>query len=295
MAQHNGAHIGLTAHYTGYTWFRNGLSHPAFATSRGQGLFAFMRPFDVVARRLGSPTVEGLLLARHRAIDAELERAIERGEVGQVVEIAAGLSPRGWHFKQRHGARLRYIEADLPHMAAFKLDLLQRAGLLTAGHEVLPFDATAVAGPLALQTVVARLDARVGTAFITEGLLMYLDRPAVLGLWRHVAEALRGFAGGVYLSDLHLAADNRSPLVRPFRALLSAAVRGQVQWHFDAAPQALQALREAGFDDAQLLDPREVLAGQPLADPAGAAMVRVITARARPGSCGRAAPGPGTA
>ena len=294
MTQHNGAQIGLTAHYTGYTWFHNGLSHPAFATPRGHRLFTLLHPIDVLARRVGSPSVEGLLLARHRAIDLELERAIERGEVGQVIEVASGLSPRGWRFKQRYGDRLRYVEADLPHMAALKLDLLRGAGLLAAGHEVLPFDATAASGPLSLSAVVSRLDPRIGVAIVTEGLLMYLNKPAVLDLWARFARALQTFESGVYLSDLHLNELNRSWLIKPFRAVLQTAVRGRVQWHFDTEQAASAALHQAGFDQAELLDPRRVLQGQPLADPAGAGMVRVVTARVRRGSCDRVEPGSGT-
>ena len=42
-----------------------------------------------------------------------LERAIEAGGVTQVIELACGLSPRGWRFANRYGERLRSIEADL--------------------------------------------------------------------------------------------------------------------------------------------------------------------------------------
>src|SRR3954451_15365522 len=88
--------ISPTAHYTGHVWSRNGLSHPALATNEGRLFFAAFQPTMLASRVAGGPTLEGMLLARHRIIDALLESAIEDGRVAQVVEIAAGMSPRGW-------------------------------------------------------------------------------------------------------------------------------------------------------------------------------------------------------
>lgn len=36
--------ISPTAHYTGYVWARNGLSHPALSTREGEVLFASLQP-----------------------------------------------------------------------------------------------------------------------------------------------------------------------------------------------------------------------------------------------------------
>src|SRR5688572_15605351 len=120
--------ISPTAHYTGYVWFANGLSHPAFVSREGRLLYSVLRPANAASRAVGGPTLEGMLLARHRVIDHLLEQEIAAGRITQVVEIAAGLSPRGWRFARRHGDRLRYVEADLPEMAARKRDILARVG-----------------------------------------------------------------------------------------------------------------------------------------------------------------------
>ena len=93
--------IGPTAHYTGHVWARNGLSHPELETREGHVLFDLLQPGMLVSRAAGGATLEAYLLARHRAIDALLETAIERGEVTQVIEVACGLSPRGWRFAKR--------------------------------------------------------------------------------------------------------------------------------------------------------------------------------------------------
>ena len=116
-----------TAHYTGYVWFRNGLSDPALATRQGRFLFESLQGAALVSRALGGPTLEGYLLARHVAIDTLLTAAIERDGITQVLEVAAGLSPRGLRFHRRYGDRLTYVEADLPDMAARKERALARA------------------------------------------------------------------------------------------------------------------------------------------------------------------------
>jgi O-methyltransferase involved in polyketide biosynthesis len=231
--------ISPTAHYTGYVWARNGLSHPELASWQGRALFEATRPTMLVLGALGSPTLEPYLLARHRAIDARLEDWLSPG--AQVLEVAGGLSPRGWRFKRRHSNRIDYVEADLPDMAARKRQALARMGAL---HRVEDLDALRPGG---LEDLAATLDPGRPLAIITEGLLSYLDRDDVLGLWRRFADTLSGFPDGLYLSDLHVAEDAAGPHVEAFRLMLSAFVRGQVRVHFETAEEAVGALEQAGF------------------------------------------------
>jgi O-methyltransferase involved in polyketide biosynthesis len=244
--------IGPTAHYTGYVWARNGLSHPELETREGRVLFDALQPAMIVSRAAGGATLEAYLLARHRAIDALLGRAIERGEVTQVIEVACGLSPRGWRFAKRYGGRLTYVEADLPDMAARKRAALERMGSLGDHHRVREVDALRDDdGSGSLAAIVAELDHGHGLAIITEGLLGYLSTDAVTGLWRRFARTLDGFAGGLYISDLHLGGEVTAQ-VRVFRLLLGAFVRGRVYLHFTDAREAEAALVAAGFRAARL-------------------------------------------
>ena len=177
--------IGPTAHYTGYVWARNGLSHPELATREGRLLFDSLQPVMLGSQAIGGATLESYLLARHRAIDARLERAIEAGEVSQVIEVAAGLSPRGWRFTRRYGARLVYVEADLPGMAERERAALQRIGSLGERHRVSEVDVLrADDGPGSLAAVAGELDPDQGLAIVTEGLLGYLPSDAVAAIWR---------------------------------------------------------------------------------------------------------------
>jgi O-methyltransferase involved in polyketide biosynthesis len=260
--------ISPTAHYTGYVWARNGLSHPRLETLEGRVMFESLRPINAVSTMLGGPSLESYLLARHRAIDALLDRAIEDHGVTQVIEVAAGLSPRGWRFTQRYGDRLTYIEADLPGMTARKRRALEQMGSLNDRHRVVEVDALRDEGRNSISGVAAQLDRESGLAIITEGLLGYLDTEAVDGIWRRFARTLSGFASGRYISDLHLGSVQNGQ-IRAFRAALSVFVRGQVHLHFDNAQQAEGALRDAGFAKAKLYRASDVPGTQAVSDRGG--------------------------
>jgi hypothetical protein len=139
--------ISPTAHYTGYVWARNGLSHPELESWQGRALFEATRPSMLVFGALGGPTLETYLLTRHRALDDLLESWIDEHPDAQVLEAACGLSPRGWRFTSRRGERLTYVEADLPDMAARKRNALERMGSLSERHRVVDLDVLREDGP----------------------------------------------------------------------------------------------------------------------------------------------------
>jgi O-methyltransferase involved in polyketide biosynthesis len=259
----DGSRISPTAHYTADVWVRSGLSDPALSTRLGAVLHAALAPLNETYGRLsGRPNLDAMLVARHRALDGLLEREIAAGRVGQVIEIAAGLAGRGYRFARRFPA-LRYIETDLAGMAAYKRRVLDDAGLRGPNHEVRPLDA---------------LVASRGLAIITEGLLSYLTRDAVLTLWRRVAATIRGFAHGFYLSDLHLAADVDGMWIPElFRVGLELFARGPVRYHFASADETIAELRAAGFRDARVYYPSEVVPpDRPGREPAH--VIRVLAA-----------------
>jgi O-methyltransferase involved in polyketide biosynthesis len=268
--------VGPTAHYTGYVWARNGLSHEKLSTTEGRILFDSLQPAMLSSRALGGPTLEKYLLARHRAIDARLEQAIEAGEVSQVVEVAAGLSPRGWRFVNRY-EHLVYVEADLPEMAVRKCAALERMGSLGVRHRVRAVDALRDGGPGSLTVETADLDPRRGLAIITEGLLGYLSTEAVEGMWRRFVTVLDGFPHGRYISDLHLGGAI-TPQVRAFRVLLSAFVRGRVYLHFDDASEAEAGLLAAGFAEAEVDRAADVIDSP---RDAGAGLAHILEASTR--------------
>ena len=252
--------VSPTAHYTGYVWARNGLSHPALRTLEGRVLFESMRPVMTINSILGRGTLEQYLLARHRAIDRVLERAIETHGITQVVEIAAGLSARGWRVASRY-PELTYIEADLPDMAARKRRSLARMNGTSPRHRIVNLDALKDSGPDSLPSVADALDPGTGLAVITDGLLGYLPTDEVNGIWERVARTLRRFTAGRYISDIHLSS-LQTVEVRAFRVMLSAFVRGRVYLHFSDPGEVVDALTAAGFARAEVR-PAFALAGLP--------------------------------
>jgi O-methyltransferase involved in polyketide biosynthesis len=279
MARAHPETISPTAHYTGYVWVANGQSHEAFATRTGRLMYHALRAPNVVAQRVHLPTLEGMLLARHRLIDLRLTLAIETGAIGQVVEVAAGLSPRGWRFRNRYGDRITYVEADLPGMIAHKRRILANLGGETATHRTVEIDALADSGPTSIDAVCKTLDPERGTAIITEGLVNYFDTPTLLGMWKRFATALQNFPASLYLSDLILREGNTGPFATGFSWLLSAFVRGKTHMHFDSIDEAERALTQCGMP-GMLLDPREFADSLPDLESEGAARVRIIEAQA---------------
>jgi O-methyltransferase involved in polyketide biosynthesis len=224
-----------------------------------------------VSRALGGPTLEGLLLARHRIIDELLVDAIDAGRVSQVIEVGSGISPRGWRFAERYGDRLTYVEADLPDMAARKRRALEEIGTETQRHRVAELDALRDSGPQSLASVASDLDRERGLAIVTEGLLPYFGEADVLGMWRRFARELARFSAGLYLSDLRVGGPGINATERAFQATLSAFVRRRVHTHFGSDAAAVDALRDAGFARATLhRADRHPAAGDAARDPAAA-------------------------
>jgi len=248
--------ISPTAHYTGYVWARNGLSHPGLETLEGRVLFESLRPVMTANALLGRGTLESYLLARHRAIDALLDRAIERGGVRQVIEVAAGLSPRGWRFVRSH-PELIYVDADLPGMTARKRRALEALESDRERHLVRELDVLRDDGPGSLTAVAAELDQHEGLAIVTEGLLPYLPSYQVRAIWRRFAMTLSRFSAGAYISDIHVG-DAEGAAERAFRVLLSLFVRGRVYVHFDSTDDVVAALRAGGFASAEVWPAIEV-------------------------------------
>ncbi len=272
------ARVSPTAHATGYLWYRLGLSDAALVTPQGKRLDRGFRALTRLTQLLSGVSLDALMLARHQGIDAVLMQAIDDGRIGQVVEIAAGLSARGWRLRKRYGDRITYIESDLPAMAAEKRRLLQRAGLLGDRHRVVDLDALADDGPQSLGAIMRTLDPTQGTAIITEGLMNYLPPDAADGVWRRIAEALAAFPAGLYLSDLYLTHENRSAAMAAFGAILQVFVRGRMFVHFDSAEQAQQRLQRVGFGQVRIHATHDLPATREIARTRGGDRVRILEA-----------------
>jgi O-methyltransferase involved in polyketide biosynthesis len=264
--------ISPTAHYTGYVWASHGLGDPRLATLEGRLLYSLTGLVQTPVGLLGGPRLEHFLLARHRIMDRLLTSEIESGRVGQVVELAAGMSPRGLSYVQAHPG-LTYVETDLPEMAERKREVLDGIGTDSARHRV---EAVDVFGP-ELVRVFDSLDPDTGVAVVTEGLLNYLATSQVEQLWGRLGEQQARFPFGCYVSDIHLDPGPRLA-DRAFAGVLGLVVLGRVHFHYDDEAGAESALLRAGFTEARLHAPREYADELPDMDAPGADRVRVVEA-----------------
>lgn len=262
--------ISPTAHYTGYVWIRNKESDPAFRTAQGAFLY-----WVIWLSRL-TPWLEGWLLARHRLIDRALTTAIDRGEISQIVEIAAGLSPRGWQFRKRFGSRITYVETDLAAMIQHKRQILDGLGGETPHHYLHTVDVLAQNGANSLESLCSSLDPSRGIAIVCEGLLLYFDKPDVLDLWRRISVILKQFPRARYFADI-------SPLIWPsttprflFEGVLGGLVRGKVHRHYARVSDVADDLVRCGLT-GEMLDP-SLYADQLGVDPRAASHGCVIAA-----------------
>lgn len=272
------ARISPTALYTGQVWQSTGRSIPELKSIPASTLHIALAPSMFISKSLGGPTLEDFLLARHDLIDHHLTEMIESGKVTQVIEIAAGLSPRGSRFVERYGDKITYIEADLPGMVAQKKKLLSTRLQACPNHHVKAIDAFAEHGVHSLEGLAMQLDAKKGLVIITEGLLNYFDREAVLGLWGRISKTLSQFKQGAYLSDIHLQAQNADAIAQVFVAGLGLFVRGRVHLHFETPGHLQQAMEELGLA-CQVLQPSDYAQEIPACAAKGADFCRVLLAR----------------
>lgn len=274
--------ISFTAHYTGYVWYRNGLSAEPFRTSQGALYYTALSPLEFVGRRLIGGNIRDFLLQRHFLIDRRIEQAIANDGVTQILEIACGLSPRGWRFCEKY-PQLKYVEADLPDMAQRKKALLQEAGALSGRHKVVTCNIL-VDGPDSLENVVAReFDTSKPLLVITEGLVVYFDLETVTGFWQRLATVLRKFPVGIYLTDNYPLLDNHPfrRLMKTMGGMLGAASRSNVSFHFGSDAEMEAHFRNNGFPEATVYNPRDHYDELAIPRTRGDSFVRVLEARTR--------------
>lgn len=270
--------ISPTAYATGYFWYSQGMGPKRLTRPQGRLMHYALRPAVLGTRWLGGPSLDAVLLVRHRGIDERLDAAIASGRVSQVIELASGLSPRGIRYAGRYHDDIRYIETDLPHMVAAKRRLLQLEDRPDAAHRVVTLDALAEDGPNSLAALAATLDPEQGLAIITEGLLPYFDAAQAARVWHSIATTLQRFRHGFYLSDLYLASDHRSLISSLFARGLQVFVRGRVHFHHRNLAEATAALQAQGYGEIHIYGAANLDSTRALAHTAGSEMVRVVEA-----------------
>ena len=88
-------------------------------------LAKLVHPLENWAERHVGGSMRSTLKQRHQMIDAHLSQLIQQHPQLQVLEIASGLSPRSWKFRQKF-PELNYRELDLQKKKKIKTQALQQ-------------------------------------------------------------------------------------------------------------------------------------------------------------------------
>lgn len=234
-------HISFTAHYTGYIWYLLGISHERLATAKGKKLATLLHPFETLAEKFVGHSVRSTLKLRHRLIDQRLEQLIAQHPDLQIIEIAAGLSPRGWRFRQKY-PKISYIEVDLPAMAATKSEALKP---IEPDAKVYGCD---VFSDQFQQLLKKDLDHTRPIAVLSEGLINYFSKDLIGQLSQILSIAFSQFPHGYFISDLYPEPNHRlAKIITQSGRLLKFLSKSNFQYHFTSPQEAVKFFNTHGF------------------------------------------------
>lgn len=269
--------ISFTALYTGHVWYANQMSERFFTTPASHALYWAMQPFETAARKVAGMNVTDTLLQRHQIIDQRLDELIRQDGVTQVLEIACGLSPRGFHFVQKY-PHLRYVEADLPEMVARKRNIIARHGQLGQHHDVQVCNFFEKDTAASLENLVHReFDTSRPLVVLTEGLVNYFELPVISTVWSRLARLGTDFPAAWYLTDLYHDFPGRAaPFIRAAARMLGTVARSDVSLHFSNDEQIEDGFKACGFSAVTVHKPEDWYDRLPI--PHSRSRIRVVEA-----------------
>lgn len=250
-------HISFTAHYTGYIWYSMGISHPVFATGKGKFLAKLLHPLESWAEKHVGGSMRTTLKQRHSIIDQQLNTLIEQHPDLQILEIACGLSPRSWNFRQKF-PQIDYRELDLPDMAKIKTQALQQ--LDAAAPEVL----TADIFTQDFERIFQGFDPTRPLAVISEGLINYFDKTMLNQLLQGMTEYGQDFPELHYLTDIYPepVKNKLANFIWTSSKLLKVMSRSAFSFHFVNPAEVQSFFGHAGFNQVNVLQPAHALKAQ---------------------------------
>lgn len=204
--------ISLTARYTAAVWDQIRLPYASlFDDWRGRAMVrASVAVGGVLPRNIGTFLIDGALVPRHLFIDD----FVRQGRYTQVVEVAAGYSPRGMLFANEG---LHYVEVDRPAVMQEKAGIV--TGMIARKPTFLGVDATS---PDFVDQVMAACRPGRKTLLITEGLSPYFARHDFVGVLRNL-HRLAVLLDATYVTDFYRSV--RSSLLRRWMDVGSLAIK----------------------------------------------------------------------
>lgn len=243
-------HISFTAHYTGYIWYSMGISHPVFATAKGKFLAKILHPLESWAEKHVGGSMRTTLKQRHSMIDRQLTALIQQHPDLQILEIACGLSPRSWNFRQKF-PQIDYRELDLPDMAAIKTRALLE--LDAQSPEVLTADIFTED----FKKIFQRFDSSRPLAIISEGLINYFDKTLLNQLLQGMTEYGQEFSELHYLTDIYPepVQNKLASFIWTCSKLLKIMSRSSFTFHFINPLEVQTFFSNTGFNQVDVLQP----------------------------------------
>lgn len=244
-------HISFTAHYTGYIWYQMGISHEALATAKGKSLAYLVHPVESWAEKYVGGSMRTTLKQRHLMLDHHLEQLIEQHPDLQVLEIACGLSPRGWWFRQRY-PNITYRELDLPDMAQTKQNALQQ--IEKNAPDILSVDLFTEAFAQAFEV----FDPQRPLVILSEGLINYFDKALLQQLVQSIAHYGSSFKVFHYLTDLYPepVKNKLASIIWNSSKLLKWMSRSSFSFHFQKPQEVQDFFKKAGFQNVEVVQPQ---------------------------------------
>jgi O-methyltransferase involved in polyketide biosynthesis len=224
------------------------------ASGRTRGVFRWTNAIHDFARRFRpeAPVLRASLVQRHQVLDDLVAAAANP----QVLELAAGLSPRG----AAMSAHVRYVEVDLPQVVDFKRKQLATS---EAGRAVLDRESyVLVGGDATTMDLSELLVADQPVTLVTEGLLMYLDAEARRAFWARM-HALLVHPDSLLVFDLTPKAEEPEPgaLGRFLGRLMRLFTKGRgFEPHRTTREEIRRDVEAAGFA-VEVFDPTSPPAG----------------------------------
>jgi len=272
--------ISISAHYTGYVWYKNGLSDPRYVTPLGRLSNVLFSPVNGLLKVMAGAHIDTFLLQRHLMLDHLLCQLIENEGVEQVVELASGLSPRGFRLTEKY-PQISYLETDLPDMAAHKAQLLNKLNRPTR-HGVRSCNILEADGPDSIASVLNELDPTKKVIVITEGLVNYFPLPVIREVWSRLAKNLKRFPDAYYLTDLYpnLTEHPSYRYVKMAQKMVGVLTRGEWPLHYNNDQEIKDGFIEDDFYIAEVYNPSQFLDDLKLPPSKKESLVRIVKAKA---------------
>lgn len=271
--------ISISAHYTGYIWYNNGLSHEQFVTPMGRAAYWALKPMNAFMQMMVGASIDTFLLQRHFVLDHLVEEAINDG-YEQVVELAAGLSSRGYLIKKSH-PHVHYVEGDLPGMSARKAELLDKLGRAPE-HLTQPCNILDENGPQSIEALLAGLDQTKKTLIITEGLVNYFDLATIRKVWARMAIAMKQFPQARYVTEVYPKLEQHPSYkyVKVAQKVVGFFTQGEYPLHYESNEAMQQGFIEDGFAQVSVTAPEDYYGKLDMPTSNRPSLVRLVVADA---------------